>query len=441
MTGGDAPEGARLGTRRFVVTLIGISVAGLIGRIAYVLTVTRYDHSQFYDAFYYVGQAGDLAHGLGFQTPVVGGASALHPPLTSLVIVPATWLFGIHGGTVPQRMTMAVLGAVAIGVIGWLAGMIAGPRVGIIAAVVAALYPNLWIPNGIVMSETLAILLTALILVATYRFLRRPTWVNAALIGVGCGLAALTRAELAFFAVLVLVPAVVLARQRSVRARVGLGLVGIVAATVVVSPWVVRNLVTFQDPTYLSTGDGGLLLGANCDTTYYGSHLGYWSLPCSTAVPNAKDPSVLSARQDHAAETYVRDHLHRLPVVVAARVGRLWDLYEPFQTARFDANEGRPLNAAWAGIFALYLLAPLAVVGFFVLGRQRRTRWPLVMPLVLVTLLAATAYGIIRFRAPAEVSIVVLAAVAIDAGWRRWSTRHTTRAESPRTEVDVANLA
>jgi len=132
---------------------------------------------------------------------------------------------------------------------------------------------------------------------------------------------------------------------------------------------------------------------------------------------------VLSARQDHAAETYVRDHLHRLPVVVAARVGRIWDLYEPFQTARYDATEGRPLNAAWAGIFALYLLAPLAIAGFVVLGRQRRTRWPLVMPPVLVTLLAATAYGIIRFRAPAEVSIVVRAAVAIDAGWQRWGHR------------------
>ena len=422
MTGADPPT-RDAGSRRFVAALLGISVVGLVLRVVYVLTVTRYDTRNFYDAFYYVGQAGELVAGHGFQTPVVGGVSALHPPLTALVEVPATWLFGIHGGTVPQRMTMAVLGAVAVGVIGWLGEVVVSRRVGIIAAVLAALYPNLWIPSGIVMSETLAILFTALILLATYRFLRSPSWVSATLLGVGCGLAALTRSELSFFVLLILVPAVVITRSRSGRARVGLAVLGIVVAGVVVSPWVVRNLVTFQKPTTLSTGDSGLLLGANCDATYHGPELGYWSLGCSTAVPPSTDPSVLSARQDHAALTYMRDHLGRLPVVVAARVGRIWDLYEPFQTARFDRVEGRPVEASWAGIGAFYLLAPLAIVGFVVLGRQRRTRWPLVMPVVLVTLLAAGAYGIIRFRAPAEVSIVVLAAVALDAGWRHWSSR------------------
>ena len=352
--------------------------------------------------------------------------------------MPATWLFGIHGGTVPQRLTMAVLGAVAVGVIGWLGGVVAGHRVGIIAAVLAALYPNLWIPSGIVMSETLAILFTALILIATYRFLRSPSWANVALLGIWCGLAALTRAELCLFAVLILVPAVVVTRTLSVRARVGLAVVGIMAATVVVSPWVVRNLVTFKDPTYLSTGDGGLLLGANCDATYHGPELGYWSLPCSVAVKSDKDPSVVSARQDHAAVTYVRDHKSRLPVVVAARVGRIWDLYEPFQTARFDAVEGRPVAEADAGIIVFWLLAPLAIAGFVVLGRRQRTRWPLVMPAVLVTGLAAAAYGIIRFRAPAEVSIVVLAAVALDAGWRHWSARRGATTDPEATQLDAA---
>jgi hypothetical protein len=32
-------------------------------------------------------------------------------------------------------------------------------------------------------------------------------------------------------------------------------------------------------------------------------------------------------------------------------------------------------------------------------------------------------YGSNRFRAPAETSLVVLAAIAIDALWQRWSAR------------------
>jgi hypothetical protein len=40
---------------------------------------------------------------------------------------------------------------------------------------------------------------------------------------------------------------------------------------------------------------------------------------------------------------------------------------------------------------------------------------PLVAQFVLVTVTAALVYGLVRFRTPAEASIVALAAVAIDA--------------------------
>ena len=131
---------------------------------------------------------------------------------------------------------MALLGAVAVGVIGWLAAVVAGPRVGLIAAFVAAVYPNLWIPSAIVMSETLAVLITALLLLATYRMLGRPSWVSAVLLGLGCGAAALTRSELAAFVPLLLIPAVRVTRGLSGRARPGLGALGVVVAGLVVAP-------------------------------------------------------------------------------------------------------------------------------------------------------------------------------------------------------------
>ncbi len=66
------------------------------------------------------------------------------------------------------------------------------------------------------------------------------------------------------------------------------------------------------------------------------------------------------------------------------------------------------------------------------------------MPPALVTLLAIGAYGIIRFRAPAEVSIVVLAAVALDAGWRALRARRSSAAadagdQSSRIEASSAS--
>ena len=66
------------------------------------------------------------------------------------------------------------------------------------------------------------------------------------------------------------------------------------------------------------------------------------------------------------------------------------------------------------------------------LRRRRAVVWPLLVPFALVTLISAFGYGTIRFRVPAEVSIVVLAAVAIDALWRRRRSRqdHEAGAEA-----------
>jgi hypothetical protein len=46
----------------------------------------------------------------------------------------------------------------------------------------------------------------------------------------------------------------------------------------------------------------------------------------------------------------------------------------------------------------------------------------LALPAIVIFTVLVT-YGSNRFRAPAETSLVVLAAIAVDALWRRWSTR------------------
>jgi hypothetical protein len=197
----------------------------------------------------------------------------------------------------------------------------------------------------------------------------------------------------------------------------------VVVAGLTVGPWVGRNLATFKDPTFVSTGQGPVLLGANCPATYAGYNLGSWSLQCSVAVRPAADPSVESARQQHKALSYLDHHLGRLPVVVAARVGRLWDLYRPIQMAQVDVNEGRPYWASLAGLAVYYLLLPLGVAGVVVAVRRRATVWPLLVPAGVLTVVSAVGYGLVRFRAPFEPCLVVLAAVSLGAAWERVGSR------------------
>jgi len=268
------------------------------------------------------------------------------------------------------------------------------------------------------MSETLTMLVMAVILLAVYRLLVAPTWGNALVLGLACGVEILVRAELVLLVPFLLVPAVVLSRQVSWRRRAMLAALGVVAAGLVVGPWVGRNLASFEDTTIFSTGQGPLLLGANCPQTYSGPGLGSWSLICSIDAPpitKTQDQSVESTRQYNAAKHYMSAHLGRLPLVALARVARVWDFYEPLQMIHVDVNEGRPVPAAFAGVLAYWVLLPFALIGVVVLRRRRLPVWPLVVIAGLVTVIAATGYGQVRFRAEFEVVLVVLAAVGVSA--------------------------
>ncbi|HEX3979660.1 MAG TPA: hypothetical protein VHW93_00460, partial [Acidimicrobiales bacterium] len=134
---------------------------------------------------------------------------------------------------------------------------------------------------------------------------------------------------------------------------------------------------------------------------------------------NANDESVTSDLLQHAAIQYAEHHAGRLPVVMLARVGRLWDFYEPLQMINIDVNEGRPVPAARAGLIVYYALLPFAVAGIVVLRRRRLRQWFLLVPAGVLTVVSALYYGTVRFRAPFEVCLVVLAApaIVISARW------------------------
>jgi len=433
------PEQSAPSALRFGRWLGGIVMVAFALRVAYTVGQTAPHDRSLYDSIYYLVQSQAVVAGEGFVRPFTALANADHPPLTTLVITPATWLFGVTSDTMAQRLTMSIVGTGAVAAIGFLGRAVRGPRAGLVAAGIAAVYPNLFMNDGIVMGESLAALTVALAMWATYR-LRTTGSIRAAVaLGLCCGFAALARAELILLAPALAIPMLLGANRAVWREWVRPVLaVGAVAA-LVVSPWVIRNLVIFEEPALLSTGDGLVLLGANCDEVYAGPRIGTWSVGCTGMAPRDADAAVLSGRQRDKARDYIGDHLGRVPAVVAARVGRVWGVFRPVQTVQFSELEGRPHAAAMAGLVMYWILAGLAVGGIVILRRGRAIVWPLLVPAALVTLITAFAYGTLRFRVPAEVSIVVLAAVALDALWQR-----RTRAaglESPGSQPDDQSSA
>ena len=175
----------------------------------------------------------------------------------------------------------------------------------------------------------------------------------------------------------------------------------------------------FDRPVVISTNSGTLLAGANCDPAYHGPLLGLWRLDC-IPPPRSRNEAAQAASWRRDGLDYARDHRGRLPVVLAARVLRTWDLFRPREQARYETLEGRRVRVEEAGVAVYYVLALAAIAGAVLLWRRRRELLVVLLaPAVLVTLSSAAGYGVTRFRMAAEIGIVVLAAVAGDAAVRR----------------------
>lgn len=396
------------GGRSFRTWLAAIVGGGAVLRLVRLFATKWHQPLLLNDSLYYSAQAGQLAHGVWFHEVFTNQQGAEHGPLTPVLMSLVSW------GSDPldrQRLVTVACGVATVAVVGVVGRRVGGDRVGLLAAAIAALYPNLWINDGLVMSESVGCLLVTLTLLAALRWADRRSLSRAATWGGLVGLAALARSELLLLAPLAALLIVLVGRRRQVPvAAHALMVIGITLATI--APWTIFNAVRFDDPVLLTTNEGPLWLGANCPESYYGEALGGWSLFCVVDAhfgEHGEDTSVRSTEQRRAGLSYARHHLGRLPVVVVARIGRTLDAYAVGNLVHNDIGEERERWASWAGVVTFWLLVPLAVAGAW-----RLRRWyvaVLSMPVVVVAVTTIVFYGAHRVRSPAEPALVVLAAV------------------------------
>jgi 4-amino-4-deoxy-L-arabinose transferase-like glycosyltransferase len=404
--------------------LLAAVVLALAVRVAYILIV-RHDVPPGGDSFFYHLGSRLLVEGHGFiePSPLINGISeqsASHPPLYLLYLaIPSS--VGLTG-PVSHMLWSSLIGVGTVVLVGLTGREVAGPRAGLIAAGLAAVYPNLWIFDGFVLAETMAMFTAILSVFLAYRYLRTPTPWRAAALGLACGLAALARAELILLLPLLVLPCVLITRTIDLRKKLQWLVAAGLAALIPIGPWVTFNMARFDRPVFLSTGLEPTLVGANCDRTYYTDLIGYFSPDCTEGVfrtprNGGPDQSVRNDRLRRIAREYVWDHKARAPVVVLVRWGRITGLYRPAQQLKLDeVIEGRERWTALAALLSFYVVAALAITGGVILRRRRVKVFPLIVPVVIVLFAVALALGSNRYRASAEPALVVLAAVAINTG-------------------------
>ena len=313
-------------------------------------------------------------------------------------------------------------------------------RTGVIAALVATLHPYLVWHDVHVNREILdGLLAAALVLLALLAYERRSLALALAA-GAVAGLAILSNARLVLLP-LVLAPYVAW-RVRPGRRAIAAAVLVVVGAAAVTAPWVVRNRVVIGCATI--TTDTRALWKANNPATYDVLARGGWidDVPDLPGVPpwpeKAAGISVAAAKAvDECGQAsfyrdqvfdFWRDHPGEKARLAVQAVGMLWS---PFLSVSADdpAQQGLSdlLQRTVEPAFVLALYA-LALWGAFI--APRRFVALAVLLLAYNTLAAMVFAGTVRYRAPWDFVLALLAAFALERAWAVLRSRRAPAASS-----------
>ena len=373
------------------------------------------------DGFAYHMDALSLADGFGYASAWsgdVGTATAQHPPGWVTVLALVTEAGGRSMRA--HQVTGLVIGLGVIVLAGLVGRRYVGRRVGVVAAVLAAAYPGFWVLDVQIISEPLGLLLVGVLMLVLADLWERPTVARAVLVGAVSGALALVRSEQLALLVIVVAPTLLLNRRITIRRRVAATAAAVLATAVLIAPWTIYNLGRFEEPILISANVGYTLHAGNCPPrTYSGVLVGSYDVQCNTVFSMRELANLDQSQGDiefrRAAFENMRDNLDRLPATVLARYGRTVGLFRPAQTVGIAASWGGSAAwPVWAWVASFWLVAPLAAYGSVLLRRVRTFQWPLVAPLVITLVVVTLAYGEPRYHTPADLGLLVLAAVGLD---------------------------
>ena len=373
------------------------------------------------DSYWALGRA--IAAGKPYR---YGDAQVFRAPGYPLLLAPLFW---ICGGEPPPALGFAysaALSTAAVGGLFWLARNLFGSRVALLAAGLAAVYPGAIATGSFVLSEApfaaLMVCQLALWGLAWRGSGRRSVWLSIAA-GIVAGLAALVRPSWLLFTPLAIAIGLIASHERR---RHWFGGVAMLAASIATMlPWWIRNgrLTGHFVPTTLQVG-ASLYDGLNPDADG-SSNMAFVArftaderqADAAAIVGGAAPQDTFEYRLDRrmrtAAIAWASSHPARALELAGIKLERTWNIWP---------NE--PGLRAWAirlAVAAGYL--PILLGGVWGAVRFSRRGWPFVLcwlPAAYVALLHVVFVGSIRYREPAMLGLIVLAAGVLGE-WLKWA--------------------
>jgi len=417
----DGPAG-----RRFRHALLALFVVAVLARIAVAAkwnVLTNRHGEQFLRGYpFYVQMAESILAGEGVHWEMymgLGDRLASRPPMFMYLHAAVIAVFGTSPW--PLVVVQSLLGGARAVFVGLAGREIAGRRVGLIAAGLAAFYPY-WLGNDTTLLENT--LFGALAAGGVWLAIRVRLQLGGVktVVAAGAlfGLAALTREMVGLFLPFVALSLLFAPRDRAFKSR--LVLVTVLTATVIVttSPWLGRNHHAVVKVALSTSAGRALWLGNNEHTfaVYPAASIDQSELVAWKALPIEHKQRLWDAKHDEVEQDRIFGEMAMVWIRAnrgeAIRRGfrKVGALFSPLISGAYQRTSLLRKIGYTGGYGSLALLGLLG----FVLGWRRLGPWRL-LTLGAFGSIAAMAFvfwGQARLRAIYDFFLIVPAALAID---------------------------
>jgi 4-amino-4-deoxy-L-arabinose transferase-like glycosyltransferase len=410
-------------TVRYAMAVVAVVLAALGLRVGYMVLTPRYEI--VHDARDYDAHARSIAIGDGFSERLTGKPTAFRPPGYPYLLGGAYRVFGVEGNVDGDRIRVArtlgaVLGTLAVAMIGILAAQLSGRAAGLAAIGLAAVYlPSILVSEAIMSEQLFVVLMLAALATAIHQRRSAHPYAFALLAGLLAGLAVLTRAN-GLILLVSLVLAVWATPRRSWRS-IGPPALLVAVALATVAPWTIRNAVKLHAFIPVSTQLGWALAGTyNDDARTDPVNPGSWrSLrrvaeyqPLVANFPTVPE-IVMERRLSRAGREFITQHPSYPATVAYWNTRRLLDLAS-WQWSRHTAST-ISVEPGWAkaGVLSFWILAALALAGTTRRAARRVPLFVWTMPLTMYLSVVFLAAETPRYRAALDPFIILLAAIAM----------------------------
>jgi 4-amino-4-deoxy-L-arabinose transferase-like glycosyltransferase len=409
--------------------LIG-ALALRIGEVQGTSYTPRNDAGSYLTAASYIARTGDysLRRTPGSGAGGTRGPSAYFAPGFPYFLALVDIIDGHEtrrdGAIHPARISQAVLGTSTVALIGLVALELFGEVAGLIALVLAAVYPVLIELSVTLVAENL---LTALVLAAVYAGLRvrgarsaRTTYAWVAGAGVLTGLATLTH-ENGIVILFPLLVAVWTRRPRLEPASLAAPALLIATTMLMILPWTIRNAVVMHHFIPVSDETGVTLVGTYNVASAADPQLAYkwrifYGIPGERSL--VREESTLTepeigARLESQALHYISAHPFSPFAVAFHNTLRMFELEGSFAWQASASAISLPTNTARIGIFSFWFLCLLAIGGAFTRLARSAPKWVWAVPLLLALSVVVVNMETPRFREPIDPFLILLAATGL----------------------------